>query len=42
MKYVVDITAYNHVSTIFVEADTESEAIAKAQAEKNITLKVRK
>lgn len=40
-EYVIDITAYEHVSTIKVVADDPEEAIRKACEEKNISVKIR-
>ena len=40
-RYVIDVTAYDHVSTTFIEADSEEEALALAAAKYDISLVVR-
>lgn len=41
IEYTIDITAYDHVSTIKVLADEDDEAIRKACEEKNISVTIR-
>lgn len=40
-EYVIDITAYDRVSTVKVKADSPDEAIRKACEQKNISVTIR-